>query len=51
MSELDDFITEQIHNEKVRKNIKKFHETGRLLDDEGKKIDIGNIVNFEVVEK
>ncbi len=49
-SDLQQFIAEQIHNEGVRKNIEKFHETGKFLDDDGNEIEIGKTINYEVVE-
>lgn len=39
------------HNERVRKRLKKFHETGKFTDDNGSELDLGATVNFEVVEK
>ena len=34
------------HNEKARKNIEKFINTGELFDDNGKEIKIGETVNY-----
>lgn len=47
-NEIEDFIQEQLHNEKVRKRIQKFHETGKFLDDDGKEIEIGHTVNYKL---
>ena len=47
-----DFITEEIarytHNEKARKNIKKFIDTGKMTDENGNKIDLGKTVNYKM---
>ena len=49
--ELKQFIDEQLHNEKVRKNIKKLNKKEKFLDEDGKEIVLGYSVNYEVVKK
>lgn len=39
-----------LHNEKVRKQIIKFNETKKLIDEHGNEIKIDETVNFEKVE-
>lgn len=39
------------HNERVRKRIKKFSDTGKFTDENGNELDLGSTVNFELVEK
>lgn len=43
---VEEFIEIEKHNEKVRKRIKKFHETGKFLDDNGNEIGLSDIVNY-----
>lgn len=47
---MDDIVREEIerlkHNEKSIKNIEKFIKTGKLIDDNGKEISIGDTVNY-----
>jgi uncharacterized protein YicC (UPF0701 family) len=50
-SDINDEIERLKHNEKVRKNIEKFHKTGKLLDDNGNELKIGDTVNYEIVKK
>ncbi len=52
---MDEIIQEEIlrliHEEKMRKKIKRFHELGYFTDEEGKRINIGETVNFKFVKK
>lgn len=48
MSELDKYVDEMLHNAQARKRIEKFHETGEFIDNEGNKLNLGNIVNYAV---
>lgn len=36
----------EIHNARARKNIEKFHKTGKLTDEKGNEINLGQTVNF-----
>ena len=46
-----EYLAELIHNEKVRKNMQKFIKSGKLLDDNGKALDMGSTVNYELPKK
>ncbi len=46
--DVNEFIETQIHNEKVRKNIQKFFETGKLIDENGNEIKLDETINFEL---
>jgi hypothetical protein len=37
------------HNEKIRKNIKKLHKTGKFTDNDGNELKLGETVNFEII--
>jgi hypothetical protein len=41
-------LAKEIHNITARKNIEKFIKTGKILDENGKEIDIGSSVNYEL---
>jgi hypothetical protein len=43
-----EYLTELVHNEKVRKNMQTFIKTGKLLDDNGDELDLGSTVNYKL---
>lgn len=48
---VEDELERLVNNERVRKNIEKFHKTGKFTDSEGKVIDVGSTVNFKIVKR
>lgn len=41
-------MAREIHNMTSRKNLEKFIKTGKIVDENGKEIKLGNSVNYEI---